>query len=467
MVENAGAMRTVKDSMGEMQVPETAMYGATTARAVENFPISNLRFGRAFLSALGIVKGAAAQVNKDLGLLDPAMADLISDAAADVAAGKFDDEFPIDIFQTGSGTSTNMNANEVISSRAAQLRPDAAKIHPNDHVNMGQSSNDVIPTTISVAAYIEISGQLIPAMKHLEETILKRSAEVEGIVKTGRTHLMDATPVRLSDTIRAWATSVRLGRERVEATLPHLARLAIGGTAVGSGLNAHPEFGKRVAAKLAETTGLPFVETDDHFESQASMSVAAEVSGALKATATDYIKIANDLRHMNSGPISGLGEIVLPALQPGSSIMPGKINPVIAEATMMVAAQVIGNDTTINICAMHGNFELNVMLPILTHNLLESIEIMASMSNVLADKAIAGFTVNTEHIADLVDKNPIMVTALNPIIGYENAAKIAKTAYAEKRAVKDVAEEMTELSREELDHLLDPAELAVPGIKGE
>jgi fumarate hydratase class II len=249
--------------------------------------------------------------------------------------------------------------------------------------------------------------------------------------------------------------------------LPHLARLAIGGTAVGSGLNAHPEFGKRVAAKLAETTGLPFVETDDHFESQASMGVAAEVSGALKATATDYIKIANDLRHMNSGPISGLGEIVLPALQPGSSIMPGKINPVIAEATMMVAAQVIGNDTTISICAMHGNFELNVMLPILAHNLLESIEIMATMSNVLADKAMAGFTVNTEHIADLVDKNPIMVTALNPIIGYENAALIAKRAYAEKRAVKEVAEEMTELSREELDHLLDPAELAVPGIKGE
>ncbi len=467
MVDNAAAMRTVRDSMGEMQVPENAMYGATTARAVENFPISKLRYGRAFLNALGLVKGAAAQVNKDLGLLDPAMADLISEAAADVAAGKFDNEFPIDIFQTGSGTSTNMNANEVISSRAAQLQPDAPKIHPNDHVNMGQSSNDVIPTAISVAAYIEISEQLIPALKHLEETILQRSADVEGIVKTGRTHLMDATPVRMSDTIRAWATSVRLGRERVEATLPHLARLAIGGTAVGSGLNAHPEFGKRVAAKLAETTGLPFVETDDHFESQASMGIAAEVSGALKATATDFIKIANDLRHMNSGPISGLGEIVLPALQPGSSIMPGKINPVIAEATMMVAAQVIGNDTTISICAMHGNFELNVMLPILTHNLLESIEIMASMSNVLADKAIAGFTVNTEHIADLVDKNPIMVTALNPIIGYENAAKIAKRAYAEKRAVKDVAEEMTDLSREDLDHLLDPAELAVPGIKGE
>lgn len=464
MAEANVAMRTVKDSMGEMQVPEDAMYGATTARAVENFPISNLRFGRAFLNALGLVKSACAQVNKDLGMMSAEMADLITQAAEDVAAGKFDDQFPIDIFQTGSGTSTNMNANEVIASRCKQINPDLA-IHPNDHVNMGQSSNDVIPTSITVAAYIEIVEQLLPAMKHLEETILKRAAEFEGIVKTGRTHLMDATPVRLSDTVNAWATQVRLGRERVEATLPRLARLAQGGTAVGSGLNAHPEFGKGVAAYLAEKTGIPFVETDDHFESNACQGTAAEVSGALKSIATDYIKIANDLRMMNSGPISGLGEIVLPALQPGSSIMPGKINPVIPEATMMVAAQVIGNDSTITICAQHGNFELNVMLPILCHNLLESIEILASMSNVLADKAIAGFTVNREHLADLVDKNPIMVTALNPIIGYEKAAQIARTAYAEKRSVKDVAEEMTDLTREQLDHLLDPAELAVPGIK--
>ncbi|MCO5215583.1 MAG: class II fumarate hydratase [Thermomicrobiales bacterium] len=460
-------MRTVRDSMGEMQVPESAMYGATTARAVENFPISNLRFGRAFLNAIGLIKDACAQVNKELGLLDADMADLISAAAADVAAGMFDDQFPIDIFQTGSGTSTNMNANEVITSRAKQLQPDAAQPHPNDHVNMGQSSNDVIPTAISVSAYIEIAEKLLPALKHLEATILARAAEFDGIVKTGRTHLMDATPVRLSDTTRAWATQVRLGRERIEATLPHLARLAIGGTAVGSGLNAHPEFGARVSAKLSEMTGLPFVETDDHFEAQASQGISAEVSGALKATAADFIKIANDLRHMNSGPISGLGEIVLPALQPGSSIMPGKINPVIAEATMMVSAQVIGNDATIAYCAALGNFELNVMLPILCHNLLESIEILASCSNVLADKAIAGFTVNVDHINDLVDKNPIMVTALNPIIGYETGAKIAKRAYAEKRTVKDVAAEMTDLTPAQLDHLLDPAELAVPGIKGE
>lgn len=465
MTDTHGAMRVVRDSMGEMQVPENAMYGATTARAVENFPISELRFGRTFLHALGLIKSATAQVNKDLGLLDPAMSDLISAAAEDVANGEFDGEFPIDIFQTGSGTSTNMNANEVISSRARQLQPDADQPHPNDHVNMGQSSNDVIPTAISVAAYIQVAEKLIPAMKHLEETILAKSKEAEGVVKTGRTHLMDATPVRMSDTIKAWATQVRLGRERIENTLPHLARLAIGGTAVGSGLNAHEEFGSRVAARLADVTGHPFVETDDHFEAQASQGISAEVSGALKATATDYIKIANDLRHMNSGPISGLGEIELQALQPGSSIMPGKINPVIPEATMMVAAQVIGNDATIAICAQHGNFELNVMLPILAHNLLESIEILANISNVLADKTIAGFTIKTDHMAGLVDKNPILVTALNSIIGYETGARIAKTAYAEGRSVKEVAAELTDLSPEELDRLLDPAELAVPGIK--
>lgn len=466
MTEGQGNMRTVRDSMGEMQVPEDAMYGATTARAVENFPISRLRYSRPFLKALGMVKASAAQANAELGLMDQSMADLIERAAMEVSEGKFDGEFPIDIFQTGSGTSTNMNANEVISTRARQLQPDADQPHPNDHVNMSQSSNDVIPTAISVSAYVTIQGELLPAMKHLEDTILKRAEELHDVVKTGRTHLMDATPVRLGQTVHAWATQVRLGRERIEATLPRLARLAIGGTATGSGINAHTEFGGKAAAHLAERTGIPFVESDDHFESQASMATAAEVSGALKAVAVDYIKIANDLRHMNSGPISGLGEIVLPALQPGSSIMPGKINPVIAEATMMVAAQVIGNDATISVCAQHGNFELNVMLPILTHNLLESIEIMASMSNVLADKAIAGFTVNTEHIADLVDKNPIMVTGLNSVIGYENAAKIAKQAYAEKRSVKDVAAELTDLTSEQLDEILDPTVLADPGIPG-
>lgn len=457
--------RTVRDSMGEMQVPATALYGAGTARAIENFPISGIRFSRAFLHALGLVKASAAAVNLDLGLLDAAQAAAIQAAADEVIAGSLDAEFPLDIFQTGSGTSTNTNANEVIATRANQLAP-GQTIHPNDHVNMGQSSNDVIPTTIHVSAYIATAEGLIPALTHLAETLERRAAETHDIVKTGRTHLMDATPVRLGDEIGGWASQIRHAVERIESTLPRVARLAIGGTAVGSGLNAHPEFGARVAAKLAERTGHPFVEAPNHFEAQAAMETAAELSGQLRTLSLALIKIANDLRHMNSGPIAGLGEIVLPALQPGSSIMPGKINPVIAEATMMVAAQVIGNDATIAIGAQHGNFELNVMLPVIAHNLLQSIELLSTMTTVLADKAIAGFTVNEAHIAELVDKNPIMVTALNPIIGYDNAAKIAKRAYAEKRRVIEVAVEETELTEEDLIRLLDAIELAEPGIKG-
>lgn len=457
--------RVVRDSMGEMTIPADAMYGASTARAVENFPISGIRFSRAFLRALGLVKGAAAEVNADLGLLDPTLAKAIRAAADEVAVGDLDREFPLDIFQTGSGTSTNTNANEVIASRAAQLAP-GLKPHPNDHVNMCQSSNDVIPTTIHVSAYLEIQELLLPAMRQLEASLQRRADETRTIVKTGRTHLMDATPVRLGDEIGGWAAQVRHACERIESSLPRLAKLAQGGTAVGSGLNAHPEFGTRIAAALSARTGIPFVETDNHFEAQASQDTAAEISGQLRTYAVALLKIANDLRHMNSGPIAGLGEIVLPALQPGSSIMPGKINPVISEATMMVCAQVIGNDTTIAIGAQHGNFELNVMLPVIAHNLLQSIELLASTSRVLAEKAIDGFTVNTGRIAELVDKNPIMVTGLNPVIGYDNAAKIAKRAYAEGRTVKDVAAELTDLDPAELDRILDPAELAEVGIKG-
>ncbi len=457
--------RTVRDSMGEMQVPANAMYGASTARAVENFPISGIPFSRAFLRALGQIKAAAAKVNADLGLLDPALSTAIQTAANEVSDGRWDDDFPLDIFQTGSGTSTNTNANEVIATRAAQLDDGASAAHPNDHVNMGQSSNDTIPTAIHVAAYLEIEESLLPALRYLEHTLRVRAEETHDVIKTGRTHLMDATPVRLGDEIGGWAAQVRNARLRIESSLPRLAKLALGGTAVGSGLNAHREFGGRIAAELAAQTGLPFVETDDHFEAQASQDTAVEISGQLKAYAVALIKISNDLRHMNSGPIGGLGEIILPALQPGSSIMPGKINPVIAEATMMVSAQVIGNDATIAIGAQHGNFELNVMLPVIAHNLLQSIELLASVSTVLADKAIAGFTINAEHINQLVDKNPIMVTALNPIIGYDQAAKIAKQAYADGRRVKDVAAELTELAVEELDRILDPTELAEPGIK--
>ncbi len=458
--------RTVRDSMGEMQVPADALYGASTARAVENFPVSGITFPRAFLRALGLVKAAAASVNQDLGLLDPERSRAIQDAAMAVSRGELDDQFPLDIFQTGSGTSTNTNANEVIATLANNASGGSPSVHPNDHVNMGQSSNDTIPTAIHVSAYLEIAELLLPAMQHLESTLQARADEARDIIKTGRTHLMDATPVRLGDEIGGWAAQVRNARLRIESSLPRLAKLAQGGTAVGSGLNAHVEFGARVAAELASRTGLPFVETDNHFEAQASQDTAAEISGQLKAYAVAMLKISNDLRHMNSGPIAGLGEIVLPALQPGSSIMPGKINPVISESTMMVCAQVIGNDTTITIGAQHGNFELNVMLPVIALNLLQSIELLASASTILADKAVSGFTINTEHIADLVDKNPIMVTALNPIIGYDNAAKIAKQAYAEGRRVKDVALELTDLSAEDLDRILDPAELADPGIKG-
>jgi fumarate hydratase, class II len=461
------SFRIERDSMGEVRVPADALYGATTARAVENFPISGLRFSRAFLRALGLIKRAAAEVNAALGLLPAAKADLIARAAGEVADGRWDDEFPIDVFQTGSGTSTNMNANEVIAARAAQLAASGDPgVHPNDDVNMCQSSNDVIPTAIHLAAYLEVAERLLPAMAHLQATLERRAAETRNVVKTGRTHLMDATPVRLGQAIGGWAAQVALARARILAVLPRLAELALGGTAVGTGLNAHPEFGARVAAALAERTGHPFVEATDHFAAQATQDTAAELSGQLKTYAVALTKIANDLRWMNSGPQAGLAEIVLPALQPGSSIMPGKINPVIAEATLMVCAQVIGNDLAVTVAAQAGNFELNVMLPVIAHNLLQSIDLLANASRLLADKAIAGFTVNEARIADLVEKNPILVTALNPIIGYDAAAKIAKRAYAEGRRVKEVAEELTDLSPAELDRLLDPAALAEGGIKG-
>jgi fumarate hydratase class II len=456
--------RVERDSMGEMQVPVEALYGASTARAVENFPISSLRLPRSFIRALGLIKLAAARVNHDLGLLSAEKSELIQRVAQEVVDGQWDGDFPIDVFQTGSGTSTNMNANEVIASRAAQLvggRP----IHPNDDVNMGQSSNDVIPSTINVAAYLETVEQLLPALEHLQATFEQRAKDTDDVVKMGRTHLMDAMPVRLSQELGGWAAQVAAARERIEATLPRVAQLAIGGTAVGTGINAHPEFAGRMAATLAELTGQPFVETSDHFMAQASQDTSVELSGQLKAYAAGLMKIANDLRWMNSGPQGGLGEITLPALQPGSSIMPGKINPVISEATMMVCAQVIGNDATITLSAQMGNFELNVMLPIIAYDLLESIELLASTSRVLADKAVAGFTVNRESIADVVERNPIMVTALNPIIGYEAGSKIAKRAYAENRRVKDVALEMTDLSSEDLDRLLDAADLTKGGIK--
>ncbi|HEY7032487.1 MAG TPA: class II fumarate hydratase [Thermomicrobiales bacterium] len=460
--------RIERDSMGEMRVPAAALYGATTARAVANFPISGLRFSRSFLRALGLIKGAAAETNAALGLLPADKADPIARAAQEVADGRWDAEFPIDIFQTGSGTSTNMNANEVIAARAAQLsgHPETRPIHPNDDVNMCQSSNDVIPTAIHLAAYLDVAERLLPALAHLQRTLERRAVDTHDVVKTGRTHLMDATPVRLGQQVGGWAAQVELASRRLEATLPRLALLALGGTAVGTGLNAHPDFAPRTIALLAERTGYPFVEAPDHFAAQAAMDTAVELSGNLKAYAAGLTKIANDLRLMNSGPQAGLAEIVLPALQPGSSIMPGKINPVIPEAVMMVCAQVVGNDLTVTIGAQLGNFELNVMLPVIAHNLLQSIELLTNASLVLADKAVAGFTVNRDRIADLVEKNPILVTALNPLIGYDASAKIAKRAYADDRRVKDVAAELSDLSPADLDRLLAPAALAEGGIKG-
>jgi fumarate hydratase class II len=446
--------RLERDSMGEVRVPAGALYGAQTQRAVENFPISGLRFPRGFIRALGRIKGAAAAVNQDLGRLEPDMAAAIQQAAKEVEAGQHDAHFPLDIFQTGSGTSTNMNANEVLAALASQAL--GKKVHPNDHVNMGQSSNDVIPTAIHVSAYVEAQGHLLPALRTLQESIDRKAAQVTHVVKTGRTHLMDALPIRLSQEMSGWSSQVAHGLARVEATFPRLAELALGGTAIGTGLNAHPEFGARVAARLSAMTGLPFVTSPNYFYSLATQDTAAELSGQLKAVAVALMKIANDLRWMNSGPQAGLADIALPDLQPGSSIMPGKVNPVIPEAVTMVCAQVIGNDAAVTIGCQAGNFQLNVMLPVIAYNLLQSVTLLANVAPLLAEKAIAGFVPNEKRVAELVGRNPILVTALNPVIGYELGAKIAKRAYAEGRSVIEVAAEMTNLKREELERLLDP-----------
>jgi len=454
--------RIEKDSLGEIKVPAAALYGAQTQRAIDNFPVSGIRFPREFIRALGLIKAIAAEVNAGLGLLDAKLAHAIHLAALEVAEGAWDGQFPLDVFQTGSGTSTNMNANEVIASLASKSL--GAPVHANNHVNMGQSSNDVIPTTIHVSAYLQVNELLLPALKHLHQTLKTREQDCSDVVKTGRTHLMDAMPVRLSQEISGWAYQVAQSIERIESNLPRLAQLAIGGTAVGTGVNAPKDFGKIVAGRLAGRTKLPFVETSNHFAAQATMDTAVELSGHLKTTASSFMKMANDLRWMNSGPINGLGEIALPALQPGSSIMPGKVNPVMCEVMMMAAAQVTGNDVAITIANQQGNFELNVMLPVIAHNLLQSITLLASASRLLADNAIAGFIVNRERIAGLLDRNPILVTALNPVIGYDKAAQIAKKAYAEGRSLKEVAAEMTDLSKEELDRLLDPRKMTEGGI---
>ncbi len=455
--------RIEKDSMGEVKVPANALYGAQTQRAVDNFPISGLAMPKSFVRALAYLKAAAARANRDLGLLSEEKAKAIEVASLKIAEGHFYNQFPIDVFQTGSGTSSNMNANEVIASLCAK---EGVAVHANDDVNSGQSSNDVIPSAIHVAAAMEISDNLLPSLRHLLDTLRSRAAQTDDVVKTGRTHLMDAMPVRLSQEIGGWAAQIEMSIERVLATVPRIHELALGGTAVGTGINAHPEFARRAAEHLAQLTHIPFSEARNHFAAQSAMDGAVELSGQLKTLATALFKIANDLRWMNSGPQGGLGEIVLPSLQPGSSIMPGKINPVIPEATMMAAAQVIGNDATIALSNASGNFQLNVMLPVIALNLLQSISLLGNVSRVLADKAIAGFEVKSDAMLELVDKNPIMVTVLNPIIGYEKGAAIAKKAYKEGRRLKDVAREDTDLSEAELATLLDARSMTEGGIKG-
>lgn len=456
--------RIERDSMGEVRVPADALWGAQTQRAVDNFPISGIALPRPFIRALGLIKATAAEVNAELELLDGALAQAIVAASLEVAAGRHDAQFPVDVFQTGSGTSSNMNANEVIACLASQAA--GQPVHPNDHVNLGQSSNDTIPTAIHVAAVLELRETLLPALKGLAKQIERKAKALAGVTKTGRTHLMDAMPLRFDQELGGWAAQIRDGSARIKASLPRLERLAQGGTAVGTGINAHPKFAAKFAKRLAKRTGLPFKPVPDFFAALSAQDAAVEMSGQLKTLAVSLMKIANDLRWMNSGPLAGLSEIRLPALQPGSSIMPGKVNPVIPEAVAMVCAKVIGADATITIAGQSGNFQLNVMLPLIAHELLQSIMLLAHAARLLGDKAIAGFEVDEAAIKATLAKNPILITALNAVIGYEKGAAIAKQAYRERRAVLDVALEQTKLSEAELAALLDPSALTEGGIKG-
>ena len=445
----------MKDSMGSVTVPANALYQAQTQRALENFRISSLRLQASLIQALARIKQAAAGVNADQGRLDPARAEAIEAAAAAVAAGEHADQFGIDVFQTGSGTSTNMNLNEVIASLASD---DDHEVHPNDHVNMGQSSNDVFPSAIHVAAAVEVHEQLLPAVRQLEAALQRRGDSLENTLKTGRTHLMDAMPLSLGQEISAWTSLLRNDRYRIQTTLTRLQQLAIGGTAVGTGVNTSADFGDLVCARLTRQTGIRFRPMENRFEALSAQNTALELSGQLRVLSTSLTKISNDLRWMNSGPLAGLGEISLQALQPGSSIMPAKVNPVIPEAVLMAAAQCAGNDATIGIAAQSGNFQLNVMLPVIAFNLLQSIEILANSCRHLVP-VIENFSVNEEVLARSLSQNPILVTALNPLIGYVKAAEIAKTAVREKRPILDVAVEMSGLDAEQLQRLLDPANL--------
>ena len=460
--------RIEKDSLGGVQVPADAYWGAQTQRAIDNFPVSGITFTAAFIRAFALIKRASATVNRRLGGLDSRAARAIIRACDEVSRGKLADQFPLDVFQTGSGTSTNMNVNEVIATRANELltrrKNTKAPIHPNDHVNMGQSSNDVFPTAIHVSAALETRGLLLPALTHLLKAIEAKARKHRGVVKTGRTHLMDAMPITLAQEMSGWATQVDNAVGRIQIVLPRVCELAIGGTAVGTGVNTDRRFGGLVAKELSSLTGMKFKEARNHFEAQSAQDGIVELSGHLKAYASALLKIANDLRWMNSGPIAGLGEIRLPALQPGSSIMPGKVNPVIAESARMVAVQVMGNDTVIAVANGLGDFQLNVMMPVIAHNILQSITLLASVSRLLADKALAGFEVDDQRMADFLHQNPILATVLNPVIGYDRAAEVVKRAIKEKKTIKQIVVEAGYLSAVEAERILDPATMTGQGV---
>jgi fumarate hydratase, class II len=462
--------RTEKDSMGEMQLPASALYGATTQRAVENFPVSGIPVSREFIRTLSVIKSACAEVNQGLGKLDAKLASAILGAASEIEKGKYDAHFPIDIFQTGSGTSTNMNFNEVaanvanlaLGSTVGSKKP----VHPNDHVNMGQSSNDIIPTAIHVAAAVMVTEKLLPSLQQLQNTLTKKAAAFSGIVKTGRTHLQDATPILLGQEFSGYENQVKKSIERIERALPSLCELAVGGTAVGTGINTDAQFGKLVSAVIAKKLKVPFREAENHFEAQASKDACVEMSGALKATAVALTKIANDFRWLASGPRCGFAEIILPPVQPGSSIMPGKVNPVIPESLLQVCAQVMGNDLAITLGGQSGSFELNVMMPMIAHNLLQSIQILANGVRVFDEKCARGIEANIARINETVERSLMLATPLAPVVGYDKAAEISKKAFTQNKTVREVALETLDLSKEQLNEILDPSKMVIPGAGG-
>ncbi|WP_046507558.1 class II fumarate hydratase [Streptomyces odonnellii] len=459
--------RVEHDSMGEVRVPAHAKWRAQTQRAVENFPVSGQRLERAHIEALARIKAAAAKVNADLGVIGKDIADAIQDAAAEVVEGRWDEHFPVDVFQTGSGTSSNMNTNEVLATLATERLGPGREVHPNDHVNASQSSNDVFPSSIHIAATAAVTGELIPALEHLAAALERKAEEFASVVKSGRTHLMDATPVTLGQEFGGYAAQIRYGVERLTASLPRLAELPLGGTAVGTGINTPPGFSAAVIAEVARATGLPLTEARDHFEAQGARDALVETSGQLRTVAVSLTKISNDLRWMASGPRTGLAEITLPDLQPGSSIMPGKVNPVIPEAVLMVAAQVTGNDATIAAAGAAGNFELNVMLPVMAKNLLESVRLLANVSRLLADRTVDGITANAERARAYAESSPSVVTPLNKYIGYEEAAKVAKKSLADHRTIRETVLELGyvergDLTLEQLDEALDVLRMTRP-----